>query len=70
MLVFNTSPKHQVTLEQVIGRMPESSTRRLLLTSAGLVGLLGMILSMLLESYEVIVFFYNNSAPAWTHTIA
>ena len=27
---FNTSPKHQATLEQVIGRMPESSTRKTL----------------------------------------
>ena len=50
-LFFNTSPKRQALLEQVISRMPESSTRSLLLISAGLVGLLGMTFSMLLENY-------------------
>ena len=41
-LFFNTSPKRQALLEQVIGRLPESSSQKTLV---------GMTLSMSLENY-------------------
>lgn len=73
MFIFNTSPKRQAILEQVIGRMPESSTQKTLVDQCGTrwiarhdsFHVFGKLYEVIVETFEEIV--SPSSHQSWNN---